>query len=74
MATALASVLELVVWAVPADMICVPFTVMPLTKVFWLPENEIVEVEVPTSVGTGAKPAALAGPTIVTTLPDAVAV
>ena len=72
-ATLVAWVAELVVRPDAPDMICVPFTVMPLTNEFELPENVIVEVPLPTALTTGANPTAPAGPVIVTEEPDAVA-
>jgi hypothetical protein len=72
-ATEVASVLLEVVAAVAPLMMLVPFTVTAVTAVLPLPENVMVADCEPASVTTGVNPLAPAGPVIVTTLPDAVA-
>ena len=70
-----AIVVELVVAAVGPLMICVPFTVTPVTIELPLPEKVIFAVGSGGVVTmTGTAPAADAGPRIVTVLPEAVAV
>jgi hypothetical protein len=69
-----AIVVELVVAAVAPLMICVPFTVMPVTIELELPVKVMVAVgSGGVVVMTGATPATDAGPVIVTVLPEAVA-
>jgi len=53
-------------------MICVPFTLIPVIDVFWLPEKLIV-VDGPDFETTGVKPKAPDGPMTVTTEPEEVA-
>ena len=68
-----AIVVVLLLLPVAAAMMGVPFTVIWVTFVVPLPDTVIVVVPVPTSLTTGAKPAADAGPVMVTVLPDEVA-
>ena len=72
-ATRPAIVVGLFVNPVGPLMICVPFTVMPVTDACPEPEKVIVDAGAPAVVTTGVKPSAPGGPVTVTVLPDAVA-
>ncbi len=73
-ATLLASVVQLVDAPVALPMMFVmPPTASWLTAEFWLPESVMVATAPPVFVTTGVKPAAPGGPTMVTVLPETVA-